>query len=290
MIMSRNPNPNPNARASRIIRILLRLLQRRYGFYGESWPESIMPPSGEVHVVVDGLASTSSNSGSYVPWFDQVAGSIEHLASNGVVIGFSYSQPGRHYGPPETNIALLTYAEQLFRPYVPTLEHGQKVTYIGFSLGASLIAIGLGAFLEQIEQEADRRLGDSVPALIMVQPALALGEAYLEAAQSADEELPAVIGEFSLIGEKVQTRLVTCLAAIVGAGIPVFLVHWPGDRFAIYPEELMAQIQSVGVTRVPVTPHDIPDGDEFLQHCRIAGDPSILLEIQRIIGEINPQE
>lgn len=274
------PDDSP---ATRIIRILLRWLRRRSDYRGEPWPGSNFPSAGSIYLVSDGLASSSTPSPQYTPWLDHLRNTIESIAPNSIVRGFSYSRPGVHYGPPATDMALLNYSSHRFRPYAPALDPQQQVTYAGFSLGASLFALGLGEYLKEVRQPgAHLSVGQFVPALLMVQPALALAETYIEAAKDFDE-LPAVIEEFMIHGSSVQQQLLDSIQTIIAGGTRVFLVYWPRDEFTVYPPTLMNNLENLGVSLRPVSLSGTPVGDPFAQHCRIAGDPSILAELRNII-------
>lgn len=275
----------------RIIRILLCLLRRRSGYEGKPWLESDFPHSGFTCLVADGLASSSTPSPlrHFVPLLDVLGPTIRDAMPIAIRRGFSYSQPGLHYGPPNTDISLLFETSRLFRPYAPTLQPEQQVIYIGFSMGADLLALGLGERLAQFQQTPPgSSTAPFVPALILLQPALALGISYLKAAQELDvQSIPPIITAFIQYGSLLKDRLVDSLQTIISCGTQVFMIYWPEDQFAVYPTELRTRLEGTGVSLKPFSFTPDPQQDAFTQHCQVASQLALRHELSIVLGRVN---
>lgn len=280
-------------RERRIIRILFSLLRRRSGYEGKLWLESDFSRSrfGFTCLVADGLASSSTPSAlrDYTPLLDILRPTISNAMPNAILRAFSYSHPGVHYGPPNTDVALLFETSRLFRPYAPTLQPEQQVIYIGFSMGADLLALGLGERLARFKQTSpDSSSALFVPALILLQPALALGVPYLRAAQEMDvQSVPPVITAFLQYGSLLQDRLVDSLRMIISAGTQVFMIYWPEDQFTAYLPELRNRLGGIGVLPKPFSFTPDPQQDAFTQHCQVASQLALRQKLSIVLGRVN---
>src|SRR5205823_3430663 len=92
---------------------------------------------------------------------------------------------GVHYDPINTGVGLLAESVRLFAPYLPLAEVHRRYTYVGFSLGGTISALGLGAALSAGAAAPTGRSAAAVTGLILVQPALALARPNLLAARGA---------------------------------------------------------------------------------------------------------
>lgn len=284
--MARVPDRTP----AHLLRFLGHLLRRSATPAQPTWPESLVPSSGRVYIVADGLGSRSTPFRSYTPWLELLRPIILQAEPDAVPVGLSYVEPGEGYGPASTEISLLFDVPRLFAPYAPTLT--RQTTYVGFSLGASLLTLGLGASFPQSRSVPQVIHNVRVPALILVQPALALQEPYIEAAKVFAKEpdgLAAPIQELLDLGESLRERFVQASESVAGSGTKVVLLYWPGDQFIAYPSQLMRDIRRAGVIlrRLTLPSSQTADAyEQFQQHTNVAPHPRTLNGLRLVLARL----
>jgi hypothetical protein len=256
-----------------VIRLLLRMLQRTKGYRGGDWKESLPPPLvAPLVVVVDGLATCSTRLYGRDPWLVTVRSRARSAGKRATFCGFSYSEPGKHYGPPNTRI---TFAEipRIFRPYEPDVLH--QPTYLCFSLGADIVVEGLTSILAANNLKCRP---DSIR-VVLVQPAFGLTPPYLAAAAQVGT-LPAPLSELVTDAAAIRKRLVSGVASMVARGVDVTALYWSGDRFA--DMAAMTDLEQAGAHLIPVSCRATA-ADAYLDHCAVANDDSMLRQIDSLL-------
>lgn len=259
-----------------------------------AWKESILPPSGILYLAADGLgsSSTSQEFSKVTPWIEVVKPIIEEVDPRAAAYGFSYYRPGFHYGPENTLISLLVDTPTLFQSYASSFDTNQVITYLGFSLGASLLTLGLGQFIIGLGQQTIAgQISKFVPALIMVQPAIALADSYVEAAKKVDErKLRGPLAEFLTDGTLVQSRFMECVQAMVSGGVKVYMIYWERDQFIAYPQTVLDRMRQLKVVFRPLhlnLPVTTDPFKQFQQHCDVAHHDETRKEIRAVLALVS---
>lgn len=262
----------PASPVSRSIRLLFRLGRRRSGFEGKDWSASIVPDEGSPIFFVDGFASSSSrivtSFSEYIPWLEDLDHS--YITHSDRLHGFSYSRPGKHYGPRNTNIQLKGRARVLFRRYAPSA--GRESTYVAFSFGGPLTLIGL---LEAMELRPDVHEARTVtkltcPLVVLVQPALCLSNLYLaSAAATPSLRRPTPVREFLVDGETLWQRFLECLARLHAREVRVVLLYWSSDVVLSFSEDQLSQIREQGAVTEELDLTFEKGLDPFEEHCLV---------------------
>lgn len=104
----------------------------------EHWKQGAAPTSGPSFLVADGYLSRSAPGGKprYRPLIELIGAELQAARPAWPVYGCSYRNPLRHYVRQDAQFNPMIESGQKFRAYLP--NEGCHVTYIGYSLGASL--------------------------------------------------------------------------------------------------------------------------------------------------------
>ncbi len=269
---------------------LLRYLLRSVTGAGDKWDGSELPEDGATCIVVDGLASPSNFPERYVHWLAEIGPDVETAISGTVCRGLSYLEPGLHYGSTHTNVDL-NWANQIVRPYIPTTPSISRVTYLAFSLGATLTLTGVGEGLNLGPIASS--VTANIAGLVLIQPALAMKQNYYDAATAdfnANKKLPLIVA--SMLSEKLRTelaaRVIRSTVELTNAGITVHLRYWEGDDFLDYPPALINSLVEAGVDVQPVV-YEINAAEKrgsFVDHARVSRHEPMKREILTILAAL----
>ncbi len=263
-----------NDNLSRLIRALLWRLGHGTKHGGTLWDLG-GPPSdeGDYYVLVDGLASSSTLFLGRPPWSENLQQCFADAQLPGVACGLSYygvrKEDGKalHYGPNSTNRNPSEWPD-IFEPYAPRMKPEQSITYIGFCLGGLLLSLELASFLNRLGDASPADVSAFVPALILVQPAFTLSEAFLSAIEAATEELPGVVSSLFACPSRTENLIAASLQEILSHHVPIVMIVWPGDQLIGCPDSLTSL-----VTRVELLPNlTASTGDAYRDHLEVATD------------------
>lgn len=257
----------PRRRTPRdILRALRSILGRESERVNEHWPDGCLPP-GDAIVIADGLASRSYSLGEWTSWLEI----LRPLLAPGIAAttrGFSYSLPCAHYGPKSTD-RTIDSAIVMSQNYVRFGESHAATTYVGFSLGAALLLVGVGERLEAVRGD----YAALIPCVILLQPALAIHDEYADAAQAMledGEDVPAILVELLESEDETQDRMVQAARALVNAGTRVVIIYWAGDEFLAYPTVLLQRLSDAGVTILSPLNLSQVNVNPFVAHCEVS--------------------
>jgi len=271
-----------------LIRLLYRLISRDTRHSGEDWPRSVLPLLGHTYVVADGLGTYSHQTltptgGQLVPWLEIIEPLIQQADPAANICGFSYTSPGKHYGPVSTDVPLRGRGQVVFRPYAPTSATTQHIIYVGFSRGAVLLPLGLCAMpAGRVEP-----LADSVPAIVLIQPAVELQAAYLPTTEDYTvAQVPASANELLIDGALLRAEFTDCLGGAIAGGVKVFVRYWPHDRFLAYPDDFIERLRATGVDVDTIDIPPTPGVNPFIEHARVSENPATLQQLQSILQQL----
>jgi hypothetical protein len=193
---------------------------------------------------------------------------------------FSYNGPQQHYVGVNTTPGLSSLRRR-FASYLAASLEVRNPTYVAFSLGALVFTLELAEWM-------DGRLPAPESKLVLVQPALALKDYVIRAWRASGYRVSTVVKTSFSTGnvQALHKQLLVSCQQLTRV-MQISILYWPGDQFADYPEDLLARLETVGVTRISLPDLDMSrySSDVFFQHAAVARHPAIL---QRAAALLHP--
>lgn len=250
----------------------------------EQWKQGAAPTSGPSFLVADGYLSRSAPGGKprYRPLIELIGAELRAAQPAWPVYGLSYRNPLRHYVRQDTQFNPMIESGQKFRPYLP--NEGCHVTYIGYSLGALTILLGLDHALS-VEGFSIKQLAERCPRIVLCQPAIALGPDVQRQLARTGRAAPVTLLAMARGRARILANVERVIDRLTAHGIRVAVVAWQADRFIDLSLDLTNRLQNRGANVWPVTiSHFTPLAkNPFIEHCYVPTQEPFLDRIREIL-------